>query len=65
MRIVIDRIEENFAVAELPDGSMKNLPLEFVPDCKEGDVVYITIDEEETKKIKEDVRIRLDSLFDE
>ena len=65
MRVVIDRIEGNFAVAELPDGSMKNLPLEFVPDCKEGDIVYITIDKEETEKVKKEIEIKLDSLFDE
>lgn len=42
MRIIIDRIENNIAVCELDDRTIKNIPLSnfsFIP--QEGDVCFI------------------------
>ncbi len=64
MKVVIDRIEQGYAVCELPDGSMKNMPLEFLPECKEGDVVVIEIDKKETEDRQSRIKKKLDSLFD-
>ncbi len=64
MKIVADRIEGGYIVAELSDGRKENLPLVFAPDAKEGDVIDISIDKNSTKECKETVRNRLDRLFD-
>ena len=64
MKIVADRIEGGYIVAELSDGRKENLPLVFAPDAKEGDVIDISIDKNSTKECKETVRNRHDRLFD-
>lgn len=43
MRVIIDRFEEELAVAELPDGSMLNVPRALFDGAKEGDAVEITV----------------------
>lgn len=63
MRLIIDRFEGDFAVAELEDGSFVNLPKCVVPDAKEGDVILITIDRDETKHRDEKITGLMDKLF--
>ena len=43
MRIIIDRFEEEFAVAELPDQTMLNVPKALFENAREGDAVEITV----------------------
>ena len=50
MDVIIDRFEGEFAIVELPDRTMANLPIILVPDAKEGDVIKIIIDDGETNK---------------
>ena len=38
MTLIVDRIEENFLVVELPNGKFVNIPREIAPTAKEGDV---------------------------
>lgn len=64
MRVVIDRIEDGIASVELPDGKIICVPAELFADCKEGDIVYITPDKEETEKKKQEVLIDISGLFD-
>ena len=64
MKIVADRIENGYIIAELEDGSFEKLPLSFAPDAKEGDVIHITIDHNETENVKDQLKKRLDALFD-
>ena len=64
MRVVIDRIEDGIASVELPDGRMINAPAELFADCREGDIVYITPNKEETEAIKKEILIDLKDLFD-
>ncbi len=52
IKIIIDRFEGDTAFAELPDGSMTHLPRVLVPDAKEGDVVVISKDLDETERRK-------------
>lgn len=57
MKAIIDRFEEDFAVVALIDGTSENLPMKLVPKyAKEGDVLEIRIDEEETDRRKADVQ---------
>ena len=39
MDVIVDRIEGDYAVVEKEKGKMCNLPIELVPNVKEGDVV--------------------------
>ncbi len=49
MKVIIDKFEGDFAIAELPSGKMHSLPRAFIPDASEGDTVIIEIDREETQ----------------
>ena len=65
MRVVIDRIEDSVASVELENGKIINVPMELFEGFKEGDVLYITLNKEETEKIKNEVLIDLKSLFED
>ena len=65
MKITVDRIEGGFIVAELPDGSFANLPLCFAPQAKDGDVIVIEKDDDETQRRCEKIKSRMNRLFDE
>lgn len=62
MKVIIDRFEGEYAVAELPDKSFVNLPKVLVPDAKEGDVISITVEEGETKARAERIKSLMDKL---
>jgi len=64
MKVTIDRFEGDFAVAELENRGFANIPKVLVPDAKEGDVIRIEIDKEETKIQKENIKQMMDSLFE-
>ncbi len=64
MKVVIDRIEDTVATVELENGKMVNVPAELFDGCKEGDVVYITPNKEETEKKTKEVLIDISGLFD-
>ena len=64
MRVVIDRIEDGIASVELENGKIISVPEELFADCKEGDIVYITPNKEETEKVKKGIAIDVSSLFD-
>jgi len=64
MKVIIDRFEENYAVIELSDKKTVDLPLELVPKgAKEGDVLDISIDYEETNKIKEEIENLMEDMW--
>lgn len=51
MKFVIDRFENGFAVIELQDGEIVNLPIQILPmNTKEGDVVILKVSQKETDK---------------
>ena len=63
MKIIVDRTEGEYIIAELPDGSFAQLPAVFVPGAKDGDVISIEIDKEETDRRSENIKKRMDRLF--
>ena len=65
MRVVIDRIEDSVASVELENGKIINVPMELFEGFKEGDVLCITLNKDETEKIKNEVSIDLKSLFED
>ncbi len=57
MEFVIDRFEGEFAIFELPDGKIVELPKVILPDgAKEGDIVKVIIDKNETKKSQKEIK---------
>ena len=63
MQVVIDRFEGNFAVVELPDGSMAQLSKALVPKAREGDVINIEIDAAAREKRESAVEELMNELF--
>ncbi len=63
MKVIIDRLEGEFAVVELSDGRMAQLPRVLVPEGREGDVVNITIDPAERQKREATVQALMNDLF--
>lgn len=64
MKIIADRIEGEYIVAELSDKSTVNMPKCLVPGVKEGDVINISIDADETEKRRLNANDKLKRLFD-
>ena len=65
MKLVIDRIEGDFAVCETEKGEMVQLPTKALPqNVCEGAVLDIIFNEEETLKRKANIKTKLRNLFD-
>ena len=63
-RLIIDRLENGFAVCEIEEGSFADIPEKVLPDgVKEGDVITISVDKSETEKKKEKIEGLMNSLF--
>ena len=63
LKVIIDRFEGDYAVVETEDKIMVNLPKLLIPGAKEGDVISISIDEEETKQRKDNISKLMDDLW--
>lgn len=65
MKVIIDRFEGNYAVVELEDKRVCNMPVELLPKgAKEGSVLKIEIDTEETNNQKERIKKLMDELWE-
>jgi hypothetical protein len=56
MKVIIDRFEGDYAVVELPDRTMANLPKTVLPGGKEGDTVEIKVCPADTAGTKQQVK---------
>ncbi|NLM13842.1 MAG: DUF3006 domain-containing protein [Epulopiscium sp.] len=64
MHITIDRFENGFAVVELENGKIINMPKELIPHgAREGTVLEIRIDCEETEKRKKAIEQLVKDLW--
>ena len=63
MQVVVDRIEEDYIVLELDNGDIIDVPRELIPGAREGDIVDIYINRDETNAKKEEVKKLMDDLF--
>lgn len=64
MKWIIDRIEGNFAVCELPNCDTINISISALPNgVKEGDVICLSIDEKEAEDRKKKIDRLMNSLF--
>lgn len=65
MKLTIDRFEENFAIVELEDGTILNIPKAILPEAsKEGDIITILIDKEETSTRRKKIQALESQLFE-
>ena len=65
VKVIIDRFEGDYAIVELPDMTMVDMPISLVPKgAREGDVLVISIDAEETAKRKEKIKKLMDDLWE-
>lgn len=63
-KLIIDRFEGDFAVCETEDLEFINIPNAALPEgAKEGDVLTISLDKEETESRKEKIEGLMNSLF--
>lgn len=63
MEYIVDRIENDIIVLEMPDGSCVDVAKKLIPDVKEGDIIKITIDSQKTEKRKEELEKRAKKLW--
>ena len=64
MKVVVDRFEGDDAIAELPSGEMGSFSKNLLPQVREGDVVILQIDREETEKRKKEIKELLEDIFE-
>ncbi len=64
MKVIIDRFEGDYAVVEIQKGSCVNIPKILLGSAKEGDVITIDIDKDETLKRKNRIDNLMNDLFD-
>lgn len=65
MRYIIDRFEGKFAVVELEDRTMANVEKNALPaNAKEGDVIFVDIEIEETQQRKDAIRAKMEKLIE-
>ncbi|MGI6668081.1 MAG: DUF3006 domain-containing protein [Acetivibrionales bacterium] len=63
MKVTIDRFEGEYAVVELPDRTMVNMPKVLVPGAREGDIISISINADETAKRGESIKKLMDDVW--
>ncbi len=64
MQVIIDRFEGAYAIVELPDKTMANIPKTLLPDAKEGDVINITVDKNATEKRRKDIQSLMNDVWE-
>ncbi|SNS86002.1 Protein of unknown function [Anaerovirgula multivorans] len=66
MKVVIDRFEGNYAVVEMQDKSTVDMPKLLLPkEAKEGDIIEIRIDTQETESRKKRVEKLMNDLWED
>jgi hypothetical protein len=64
-RVVIDRFEGDFAVVELPNRNMIDVPKALLPDeAVEGDIIEIRIDRDEAKNQEVQIKGLMDEVWE-
>jgi uncharacterized ferredoxin-like protein len=65
VKLIIDRFEGEYAVVELQDKSMVNIPKKILPaEAGEGDIISIVIDKDETEKRKQEIQKLAEDLWE-
>ena len=66
IKIIIDRFEGDFSVVELENGTTVDMPGLLIPKgAKEGDILKISIDEDETENRKKRIKKMYEELWNQ
>jgi len=66
LKIIIDRFEGDYAVVEIENGTTVDMPKVLIPkEAKEGDVLEILINQEETKTRREKIEDLMKELWED
>ena len=65
MKVIIDRIEGDYAIVEIGVGKIVSVPKMLFQNAKEGDVFKIEIDREETNARKEKIQKLMNNLIED
>lgn len=63
MKVIIDRFEGEYAIVEIELGNFVNIPKILLPNAKEGDVVKIEIDNNETELQRKKIENLMENVF--
>lgn len=63
MKVVVDRIEGSYAICELENLKIVNIPLDILGEIKEGDILSIDINKENNMETKERIENLVNDLF--
>ena len=63
MKVIIDRFEGEYAIVEIEIGKFVNIPKILLPNAKEGDVVKIEIDKNETELQRKKIENLMEKVF--
>ena len=64
MRLVIDRFEGNYAILIDENENSYNVDKRLFKNNREGDIIYITYNKQETKNKKVEMEKMIDKLFE-
>lgn len=65
MKAILDRFEGEFAILELDVGEVVSVPKIIVGNAKEGDIIKISIDKDETSKRKKKIEKLMEDVFND
>lgn len=63
MKLTVDRIEGEFAVLEKDIGQFVQIPVELIPDAREGDIIDISVCKDDDGLRKKRIKDLHDKLF--
>lgn len=63
MKVIVDKINDGKITVELENKSFAVMDSEIMPNAKEGDVLTIDIDSDETEKRKNKIKNLMNNLF--
>lgn len=64
LKVILDRFEEDFALVELENKEIVNIPRILVSEAEEGDIIEIRICKEETRQRQEEIEKITNDLFE-
>ena len=65
MKVIIDRFEGEYAIAEIELGKYTNIPKILLPNAKEGDIIKIEIEQKETEERKKYIQELMNNVFED
>lgn len=63
MKVIVDRFEGEYAVVEMENMEMCDMPRILIPNAKEGDVIEIKISVDDVNERKEQIDALANKLF--